>query len=254
LIPSDTSDMNILAPLGGTIDWVDGGCLGNRTQANLNLNVCHFATFSVRKGDAVARGAVLGTRSTDWIHLSLDDRNNDASKPPVPFNGANTLEGISFDPGPDDVREQYNGTEFTSTNNAGSPPPPPSGDCARFVSDLNYPDGTTVTPGQTIEKGWRLTNCGRSTWSAGGGYRAVRVSGAYGPNSFDLPQVGGGQTGDVTATITVPSAAGTHRATYRLQGPSGSFGDTFWVEIVVSAPTTDCARFVGDLSYPDGTS
>jgi hypothetical protein len=31
-------------------------------------------------------------------------------------------------------------------------------DSAHFVSDLSYPDGTSVAPGSTFIKGWRLTN------------------------------------------------------------------------------------------------
>jgi hypothetical protein len=111
----------------------------------------------------------------------------------------------------------------------------PTTDCSRFVSDLNYPDGTEVSPGQTINKGWRISNCGDTTWS---GYRAVRTSGSYGPASFGVPTVGPGQNGDLYANITVPSTPGTHRATYKLEGPRGTFGDPFWVEIVVRQSQT----------------
>src|SRR6185503_10311268 len=72
LSPSDATDTNILAPLPGSIAWISGDCLGLKTTDNLNLNVCHFASASVAVNDTVARGAVLGTRSTSWIHLSLD--------------------------------------------------------------------------------------------------------------------------------------------------------------------------------------
>jgi pimeloyl-ACP methyl ester carboxylesterase len=103
--------------------------------------------------------------------------------------------------------------------------------CARFVADVNYPDGTAVAPGQTFEKRWRLQNCGTSSWS---GYQAVRISGNYGPASF--PVSGAARaTVEVAAQITAPTAPGTYRATYRLQGPGGQFGDSFWVEVKVRA-------------------
>jgi hypothetical protein len=38
--------------------------------------------------------------------------------------------------------------------------------------------------------------------------------------------------------ITVPSSGGTHRATYKLEGPTGTFGDPFWVEIKVQGSQT----------------
>ncbi len=129
----------------------------------------------------------------------------------------------------------------------------PTTDCAAYGTDLSYPDGTAVSPGETINKGWRMSNCGDTTWSAGGGFRAVRTSGSYGPTSFSIPTVAPGASGDLYASITVPTSSGTHRATYQLEGPRGTFGDPFWVEITVSSPTYDCAAFVADLSYPDGT-
>src|SRR2546430_2292624 len=95
-------------------------------------------------------------------------------------------------------------------------------DCATFQGDVNYPDNTTVSPGQTFNKGWRLNNCGTTTWS---GYQAVRVSGSYGPTSFGIPSTSPGQNATVSTNITAPTSAGTYRATYRLQGSNGQFGD-----------------------------
>src|SRR3972149_4211904 len=124
----------------------------------------------------------------------------------------------------------------------------PTNDCAQFIQDLNYPDGTVVSPGQTINKGWRVKNCGDTTWS---GYTAVRISGSFGPTSFSVPTVPTGVNVDLYTNITVPTTAGTHRATYKLSGPGGQFGDPFWVEVVVqSQPTNDCAQFIQDLNTP----
>jgi len=128
LVPSDQTDKNILAPLSGIIQWEDDPtkikypCLGIRTDDNLNLNVCHFLSFSVQQSEQVKRGQILGTRSTDWIHLSLDDRYNISTPTlpyyePIPFNGAHTIEGIPFDPGPDSVRgPSFSNTVITSHN------------------------------------------------------------------------------------------------------------------------------------------
>src|SRR5205823_4633294 len=96
------------------------------TQDNLNLNVCHFGSFAVSAGAQVARGQNLGNRSTSWIHLSLDDRNRNTAKPPVPFNGSHGIEGRNFDPQADTVRNQYNGATVSSTNGAQSAPAAPA--------------------------------------------------------------------------------------------------------------------------------
>jgi len=113
--------------------------------------------------------------------------------------------------------------------------PKPTNDCSTFIEDLTYPDGAPVSKGETFRKGWRLSNCGDTTWSAADDYRAVRVSGNYGPSSFDIPTVGPGKSGKLYVDITAPSTIGTHRATYRLEGPRGVFGTSFWVEIKVSS-------------------
>lgn len=106
--------------------------------------------------------------------------------------------------------------------------------CARFEGSGTYLDGTLVTPGQSFQKRWRLGNCGES--AIGAGYEAVRVAGTYGPASFPV-SIAAGASAEVAASFTAPVVPGTYRATYRMQGPGGLFGDSFWVEIRVrSAP------------------
>src|SRR3990172_7740554 len=227
LNPSRQAELEILAPLPGRIAWISGDCMGIRTRDDLNLNVCHFGRFDLGVGDEVSRGAVLGARSTSWIHLSLDDRYRDSSRPPVPFNGTHRIEGLSFDPQADTVRNQHAGASFTSTNAALAG----SGDCSRLVADLNFPDGTAVSPGQSIRKGWRLENCGDTSWT---GFTAVKTSGVFGPATFEVPETAPGATTDVFVNFTAPTVPGTHRATYRLLGSRGQFGASFWIEIVVT--------------------
>jgi alpha-tubulin suppressor-like RCC1 family protein len=116
-------------------------------------------------------------------------------------------------------------------------PPTVPGVCAQFVADLNYPDGTAVNAGASFTKRWQLRNCGDTPWS--NDYQAVRTGGSYGPASFAV-SAAAGATVEVAAPFTAPTAPGVHRATYRLQGPGGFFGDPFWVEVRVrsgSAPT-----------------
>src|ERR1700690_4030842 len=36
---------------------------------------------------------------------------------------------------------------------------------AQFIADVTIPDGTSVTPGATFTKTWRLKNIGNCTWS-----------------------------------------------------------------------------------------
>jgi Tol biopolymer transport system component len=109
----------------------------------------------------------------------------------------------------------------------------PTNDGATFQSDLSVADGSQYLPGQSFDKGWRIFNSGGTTWSS---FQAVRTGGDFGPGSFSVPPVSPGQTGDLWARgISVPSSPGHYRATYRLQGPRGQFGDSFWVDINVQS-------------------
>lgn len=120
LAPSNQSLLEILAPISGKIAWISGDCLGVRTLDDYNLTICHFSRFQKAVNDQVSIGTVLGIRKTSWIHLSIDDRYRSSSKPPIPFNKAHTIEGVSFDP-PTDESTQRNvhiDEIITSTNQA----------------------------------------------------------------------------------------------------------------------------------------
>ena len=106
-------------------------------------------------------------------------------------------------------------------------------DCWQFGSDLTIQDGTHVQPGQSLHKGWRLSNCGNTTWSD---YSAVRTGGTFGPSSFGVPAVSPNNTGDLYMDTTAPSSAGHYRATYKLANAQGEeFGATFWLDINVDS-------------------
>jgi hypothetical protein len=114
---------------------------------------------------------------------------------------------------------------------ASAPPPSPQGTyCASFAQDLTIPDQTSVPPGSRVSKGWRLQNCGSANWSS---VQAVRVSGSYGPGSILVNPTAPNAYGDIWSDVTVPTSVGISRATYRLRGPGGFFGDTFWIEVQV---------------------
>jgi hypothetical protein len=123
LLVKNQSEKRILAPLPGIIAWPDttlkdaGDCLGIKTEDNLNLTICHFGNFAVKHGDQVKRGEVLGTRSTGWIHLSLDDGDYSKGKlrKPIEFSGSHTIERISF-PSDGTQNQVFGNLYITSTN------------------------------------------------------------------------------------------------------------------------------------------
>jgi len=140
-----------------------------------------------------------------------------------------------------------------------TPPPPtavpatvtPSTPCnaAAFVSDVNYPDNTSVVVGADFTKTWRLKNVGTCSWTSG--YKLVFDGGdrMSAPDSATLTSgtVAPGSTVDVSVDLTAPSSTGTYQGNYRLKEPGGvlfgigpSASNFFWVKIkAVSAASVD---------------
>jgi hypothetical protein len=143
-------------------------------------------------------------------------------------------------------RQGSNITPVPTTPTTPVPTTPVSGcDKAQFIADVTVPDGTTMNPGATFKKTWRLKNVGTCAWTTG--YQLVFVSGEQmgAPASNALTnEVKPGQTVDLTLNMTAPSAGGTYKGNWKLKNTSGaqfgvgSSGQTaFWVEIKVSGPT-----------------
>jgi hypothetical protein len=123
-----------------------------------------------------------------------------------------------------------------------SPTPPP--ERADFVTDVNYPDGALVSPGEVFTKTWRLKNTGTLTWTSD--YSLAFFGGdPLGAESAPLTQqVDPGQSADFSVQLTAPKIPGHYRSFWKLRDPQGQlFGigplaDTaFYVDIVVQAPT-----------------
>jgi len=110
---------------------------------------------------------------------------------------------------------------------------------ARFISDLNVPDGTTMTPGQTFTKSWRIKNVGTCTWTTD--YLIVfsggdRITGA---DSQALPgNVAPGQEVDLSVNLAAPEAEGNYIGEYALQDANGEKFIGFTVNISVQAVAT----------------
>jgi hypothetical protein len=111
---------------------------------------------------------------------------------------------------------------------------------AEYVTDVTYPDGTTVLAGASFTKTWRLMNTGSCTWTSG--YRLVFSSGdpmgAQTATKFTNNAIPPGSTVDVSIDLTAPGSPGTYRGNFKLRDSDGvSFGinasgnDAFWVEI-----------------------
>lgn len=129
--------------------------------------------------------------------------------------------------------------------------PCPTGDDAAFISDITIPDGTIVSPNQSLEKTWQMRNTGSSIW--GNGYELVFTRGnrMNGSASVPVPTTSPGAEVDISVTLTAPNADGNHRGYWQLRNPQGTFfGPEIWVdiEVVSSNPGGNITLF--DISPP----
>lgn len=92
-----------------------------------------------------------------------------------------------------------------------------------FMSDVTYPDGTKVNPGQTFKKTWQIYNNGSCTWYPG--YQIVFVDGDFmGGTSTVIPvETKPGLTVDVSIDLTAPQSTGMYTGIFQMRAPDGTF-------------------------------
>jgi hypothetical protein len=106
---------------------------------------------------------------------------------------------------------------------------------AKYVRDINIPDGTVMTPGQTFTKSWEIENAGEVPWPEGTELRLVDGP-AMGPlESVTLNSRAAGERAEISVELVAPDAAGTYRTYWQLCVGESCFGTRFYVEIKVQA-------------------
>jgi Ig-like domain-containing protein len=133
-----------------------------------------------------------------------------------------------------------------------SVPPVTRCDVADFVSDVTYPDGSSVGFGVVFTKIWRIRNVGTCTWTPS--YSLVFVNGErFGAQgSVALPgNVAPGQSIDIPIQLVAPNQSGRLRGNWKLRNPAGvlfgvgSSGDSsIYVDVNVSGYTVSGYDFV----------
>jgi len=111
-------------------------------------------------------------------------------------------------------------------------------DSLSFVADVTIPDGTVVSPGSTMDKRWEVKNTGTCNWNEK--YTLRFISGdqmGADPEQALYPALSGTQA-IIRIVFTAPSEPGTYRSAWQAYNPAGQpFGDPFYIEIIVEAPT-----------------
>ena len=114
-------------------------------------------------------------------------------------------------------------------------PTPPCTDGLSYLQDLSIPDGSTMAPGQLIDKRWQVSNSGTCNWDER--YRLTLVSGdAMGAQtSLPLYPARAGREATLRILFTAPQTAGTYECQWQAVNPDGvPFGDAFYMQIVVT--------------------
>jgi hypothetical protein len=136
--------------------------------------------------------------------------------------------------------------EQTSTAAATTAVSLPTSSCfsMAYEADVTVPDNTSMTPGQTFTKTWRVRNNGSCAWETG--FNLTFTGGeAMGGTAVALTQaVAIGDSVELSVPLTAPSTNGTYRGNWRMTRTNGTFfGDEVYVLIIVggSTPTSTAA-------------
>ena len=108
-----------------------------------------------------------------------------------------------------------------------------------FVTDVTYPDGSIVTPGQSFTKTWRVKNIGTCAWTPS--YAVVFSDGTSmnGPSTQALAgNVNPGQTLDISVNLIAPGGTGDYTGNWKLRDASGVLFGRFYVQVKVQNPVT----------------
>jgi len=113
-------------------------------------------------------------------------------------------------------------------------------DQASFITDVTVPDNTAFAPGESFTKTWRLRNDGSCAWTEE--YTVAFVSGnQLGGKTTSLPRtIGINETLDISVEMKAPLLAGEYTSNWTIRNQNGiSFGDLFYVQIVVTSSATE---------------
>jgi hypothetical protein len=112
-----------------------------------------------------------------------------------------------------------------------------SADKAVFVADVTIPDGTTIAPGASFVKTWKLQHAGTTTWTTS--YSLVFVSGDQMGTIVAVPlaqSVEPGQQVELSVNMTAPSNNGKFQGYWRMKNAAGQlFSDSVYVLINVGS-------------------
>ncbi len=160
------------------------------------------------------------------------------SATPIPANETVTL---TFTPGP-------TATRWIPTATAK--------DCnqSTFIGDLNIPDNTVFSPGETFTKKWAIKNIGSCTWNASYSIKFISGTQMGGMTTKINKEIAPQTSLEAAVDLTAPTASGTYTGYWQMADDSGSlFGTSFYVKIIVVATSTGTITYTPSIT-PTWTS
>jgi len=118
--------------------------------------------------------------------------------------------------------------------------PTPSPDCTPglvFLEDLTIPDGSSVNPGELLDKRWLVENIGSCNWDNKFSLRLIAGPELGAPPEKALFPARSGTQVEIRILFTAPQEPATYRSAWQAHDPQGKiFGDPIFIEIVVANP------------------
>lgn len=115
--------------------------------------------------------------------------------------------------------------------------PSPQVDCSdvlSYMEDITIPDGTTVQPGEEMDKRWQVRNNGSCDWTENYTLRIIAGDPLGSPDNQALYPARSGSAAVIRMKLVAPQSPGTYRTAWQAHNAEGQpFGDPIYIDIVV---------------------
>ena len=137
----------------------------------------------------------------------------------------------------DPLAVQLQETEAAKLTAESLPTPTPA--CTNgleFVEDITVEDGSVVSPGQRLDKRWKVLNAGSCNWDVDYEVGLIAGPAMNVPNTQALFPALSGTAVEIHMVFTAPDEPGSYRSAWQAFDPNGNpFGDPFFIDIQVVA-------------------
>ncbi len=104
-----------------------------------------------------------------------------------------------------------------------------------FVEDVTIEDGSAVSPGQQLDKRWKVLNAGSCNWGLEYEVQLIAGPAMDAPITQALFPALSGTEAEIRIVFIAPEEPGSYRSAWQAFDPHGDpFGDPFFIDIVVT--------------------